>query len=843
MLRHNPTVEQDPDHVDRDVSISFEEVVGIARRQAWLVVIVGILGAGFGLSYALTATPLYTATTKVIIDNPASQLSQLNPFGEMGTDNATILSQVEMIRSEKVVGAVVDRFDLARPSSASQSEDGFISRVTEWFSLVIAAPFAQEEATAALEADEGVARSRAVRRVSRALEVKRLGMTYILNIQFTDPSPARAADVANGFAAAYLEELVSVRLESARQAREWLKQQIKELAREAELADLEVQKFRSQNKVVAVDGRRVDEQQLSELNSSLVAAIGAASQAEAKFNRIEQIIASGDLRSLVTEALGSNIITDLRQKYLAVDKQAQELEALVGKSHVRVLALREEMRRYEEQIFEELQRIRESTRSELAIARRGQADLDARVKAMSSVSGQNNETLVALRAIEDRASTARQMLQTLLSRDQEAQQGQSFSMSESRVIAAATAPVAPSYPRKQLFALAGLLLGLVGGAGLGYLREVSDRGFRYASQVQKLLGLPLISAVPMLSEDKASRRNSKSNLSTAGAGPEQAAADVDGASDRIVDYAVRAPMSGFAEALRSVKMSVDLAAPSEGGCVVGFVSSFPGEGKSTLAKNFASLLALSGYRTIVIDADLRAHGLTRYVDRDNAEGLVEVLEGRYSFDQVLRSERSSGLDIMLAVIGRRIFNSAELLSSRPMKALLETLRLRYDYIILDLPPLGPVVDAKAVAPRVDALVMVVEWGVTPRYSVKSLLTAQEPVQERCVGIVFNKVDMDKIHRYDSYGVNDYGYSKYGNSRGYQNYYAEEESRSRVRPARRGLAAWLGNGVGALRGNRRRTAPSRGEVVIGRRGADPDQKHEGGAGNGGRPGVRNDVGPR
>jgi len=468
MLQRGPKIDQDPEDVDRDVSISFDEVVGIARRQAWLVMIIGILGAGIGLSFALTATPLYTATTKVIIDNPASQLSQLNPFGEMGTDNATVLSQVEMIRSEKMIGAVVDRFDLAGPSSASQTADGLISRLTGWFSLVIAAPFAQEEATAVLEADETVARKRALQRVSGALEVKRLGMTYILNIQFTDASPARAADIANGFAAAYLEEQVAVRLESARQAREWLKQRINELAREAELADLEVQQFRSQNQVVAVDGRRVDEQQLSELNSSLVAAIGAASQAEAKFNRIEEIIASGDVRSLVTEALGSNIITDLRQKYLVVDKQAQELEALVGKSHARVLALREEMRRYEEQIFEELQRIRESTRSELAIARQGLADLEAKVTAMSSVSAQNNETLVALKALEDRASTARQMLQTLLSRDQEAQQGQSFAMSESRVISAATAPVAPSYPRKHLFALAGLLLGLVGGAGLGY---------------------------------------------------------------------------------------------------------------------------------------------------------------------------------------------------------------------------------------------------------------------------------------------------------------------------------------------------------------------------------------
>ena len=409
-------------------------------------------------------------------------------------------------------------------------------------------------------------------------------------------------------------------------------------------------------------------------------------------------------------------------------------------------------------------------------------------------------------------------------------------MSESRVISAASPPANPSYPKKQLFALAGLLLGLVGGAGLGYLREIADRAFRHARQVEKLLGLPLISAVPLLSEGKASQRRAKSKLIPAGSTADPAAPS-DEPSGRLVDHAVNAPMSGFAEALRSVKLSVDLAAPAEGGCVIGFVSSFPGEGKSTLSKNFASLLALSGFRTILVDADLRAHGLTRYVDRDNTGGLVEVLEGTQRLDSVLRTETISGLDVLLSVVDRRIFNSSELLSSRPMKSLLETLRSRYDYIILDLPPMGPVVDAKALAPRLDTVVMVVEWGVTPRYSVKSLLAAQEPVYDRCAGVVFNKVDPQKIHRYDYYGSNYYGYGRYSYDKGYHNYYVEEGGQGQVRPARRGVASWLGLGGGALRRNRRNSAPSRGEVVIGRGSAEPHQEPGQGAGAGGRPRLR------
>lgn len=825
MLNRRDAYAQETEEQERDVSISFDEVLGMFRRQGWLVAAVGILGAGLGLAYALTATPYYTATAKVIIDNPTAQLNQLNPFGEMGTDNSTVLSQVELIRSEKVIGTVVDRMLLAERIPQTDKVTGFIERGLNWLSLTFALPSGKDTATLELESDPLAGRTRAIRDAGKLLEVKRLGMTYLLNIEYTDPSPSRAAQIANAFANTYIEEQISVRLDSAKKASTWLKTRIEELSNEAQRADLEVQQFRAQHQMVAVNGQRVDEQQLAELNTQLVAAISAASQAEAKYQRIEDIITSGDVRSLVTEALGSNIITDLRQKYLTVDKQAQELEVLVGAKHARVIERREEMRRYEAQIFEELQRIRESTKSELAIAQQNQADLTKKVAAMSSVSAQNNEVLVELKALEDRASTARTMLQTLLQRDQEAQQGQSFAMSEARIVSAATAPTFPSYPNKKLFSLAGLLLGLMGGAGLGYIREIADRSFRSGRQVEQLLGLPLIGAIPLMAEAAATRKRGKSQLVPAGTPAAPSIDRMEEASGRLVDYAVTAPMSAFAEALRSVKLSVDLSGPSEGGCVVGFVSCHPGEGKSTLSKNFASLIALSGFRTILIDADLRAHGLTRYVDRENEVGLVEILEGVYQVKQVLRTETNSGLDVLLTVVDRKIYNSSELLSSKPMRALLEELRHEYDYIILDLPPLGPVVDAKAVANQLDAIVMVVEWGVTPRYTAKTILVSQQPVFDRCAGVVFNKVDPQTIHRYDYYGSSYYGYGKYGYDKGYRNYYAEEDGRRQAKPVRRGLASWFDFGGWFQRGRRGRPTPGRGQVVIGRRSHHAPEQHD------------------
>ena len=814
MLKRNPyqrAPEQDQsDDAAVDASISFDEILGIARRQAWIVALVGVIGAGLGVAHAFTATPQYTASTKILLDNAGSKLSQLDPFNESGSDNATVLSQVELLRSEKVVGAVVDKMKIADDQAAAAAPPGLGARALDWVALTFNLPGLGSDATKSLEDDPEAARAAAIRRTSGALDVKRLGMTYILNVAYTDPSPTRAASIANAFADAYIGEQIDTRLQSAKQASGWLRQRIEELTLEAQQADLKVQQFRATNRMVAVDGQRMDEQQLKDLNTQLTEAIGANSAAQAKYKRIEEIIASGDLRSLVTEALGSTIIIDLRQKYLGVDKQAQELEALVGAKHKRVLDLREEMRRYEAQIFEELQRIRESSKSELAISREREADLKAKVAALSSVSAGNNEVLVQQRALEDRANTARAMLQTLLQRDQEAQQGQSFAMSDARVISPASVPSSPSYPKKSHFALMGLLLGLASGAGLGYVREMADRSFRTGKQVERLLGLPLIGAIPLMSEAAASRRRAKSRLIPAGSDTPDAGGDAENPSGRLVDYAVSAPMSAFAEALRSVKLSVDVGGSASGGRVVGFVSINPGEGKSTLSKNFASLMALSGFRTILIDADLRAHGLTRYVDRDTQAGLVEVLEGTRHLEEVLRTETISGLDVLLAVVNRRIFNSAELLSSKAMRALLERLREEYDYVILDLPPIGPVVDAKAIAGRLDAIALVVEWGVTVRHSVKTVLAGQQPVVERCVGVIFNKVDPKRVHLYDYYGSNYYGYGRYNSSNGYQNYYVEERGRRSAKPAGRG--GLRGLALAALgRRPRPAPAPTRGEV--------------------------------
>ena len=117
----------------------------------------------------------------------------------------------------------------------------------------------------------------------------------------------------------------------------------------------------------------------------------------------------------------------------------------------------------------------------------------------------------------------------------------------------------------------------------------------------------------------------------------------------------------------------------------------------------------------------------------------------------------------------------------------------------------------------DAAILIVEWGKTPRQSVKTLLNSQQTLFHKCAGVVLNKVDAETIHRYDYDGSNYYGYGKYNYDKGYRNYYVEKEGHNKAHTGKRSLAAWLDGRGMPLSRNRSTAASGSGEMDIRRRG--------------------------
>ena len=228
---------------------------------------------------------------------------------------------------------------------------------------------------------------------------------------------------------------------------------------------------------------------------------------------------------------------------------------------------------------------------------------------------------------------------------------------------------------------------------------------------------------------------------------------------------INSPFSRFTEAIRSIKLAIDLNNGSiNGKQVIGFTSSLPNEGKSTIAASLALLVAQTGARVILVDCDLRNPSLTRKLAPGAELGILDVIAGAVSLRDAVWTDPSTNLTFLPASIKTRVVNSCEFLAADATQALFENLRSNYDYILVDLSPLVPVVDARATSGFVDSYICVTEWGRTNVDAVKHSFKDAQNVYQNLLGFVLNKANIDRLSSYQSVGGNYYQnkyYSQYG----------------------------------------------------------------------------------
>ena len=730
-------------------TIDVERLIAVVRRQWRVVAVCVVIFAILGLVYILTAVPRYTASTSVLIDRGNSEIvNQMSPnVGVLPIeDDASVLSEVELFKSDTISLAVVDKLKLLdNPDFTSPARSPFsilrsLLNFRTWF------------ASDDVDADDiDAMRRNAADKIVTEMDVDRIGRSYALSISYTSTSPELASKIATTIAEAYLVDKLNSKYDATRRASDWLQERIDELKQKALESDLAVQKFRTANGLVTAGSQYqlLSDQQLSELTTQLIGAQADTARARAKYERVKSIIDNKRTDAIVTDVLDNSISNDLRKKYLEASKLEAEISARLGPDHVQAVRLRSEMGEYQRLMFEELNRIAESYQSELQVAEGREKSLQASVSQATGVTAAAGETQVQLRELERTADTYRNLYQTFLARFQEATQQQSFPITDARIITRAQVPTAPSAPKKPLILALAMALGAAFGGGIGAFREFRDRFFRTGEQVRDVLSLEYIGHIPAVDAKEASSGTSE---------PESARGLQNG--NGITNYVVNHPLSAFAETMRSAKIAVDMENPSSRCKVIGVISSLPGEGKSTVAINLAQLLAMQGSRTLLIDADLRNPGATRAIGRHAEQGILEaLLEGKPLKDLLLLDSKTR-LAFLPAVVKRRVPHSSDLLSSSIMVNLLEELKVHFDYIVLDLPPLGPVVDARAVSPMLDASLGVIEWGRTSRRVVRTTFAVQPELMEKCIGVVLNKVDTEKLKLYRSYGSGEYYYNRY-----------------------------------------------------------------------------------
>jgi succinoglycan biosynthesis transport protein ExoP len=294
-----------------------------------------------------------------------------------------------------------------------------------------------------------------------------------------------------------------------------------------------------------------------------------------------------------------------------------------------------------------------------------------------------------------------------------------------------------------------------------------DRVFRTAKQVETLLQTDCIALVPAVKEtskdDKVAEPARELEI-VKGQKPVDVRAQTIAFAPGVLSTIVESPFSAFAEAIRSIKVAIDLSPSAKGAKIIGFTSSVPNEGKSSTAVAVARLAAQTGARTLLVDCDLKNPSLSRLLSPKAPCGLLEVLRGQSTLEKALWLDTATNMRFLPAATKARLAHSSEVLASAETRKLFDSLRFAYDYIIVDFSPLMPIVDVRASTNLVDGYVYVIAWGRTRIDHVEQALRSAKGVYEHLLGVVLNKVELASMGKYSGHGSNyhyDKSYARYG----------------------------------------------------------------------------------
>jgi polysaccharide biosynthesis transport protein len=735
---------------------------GFLRRQYLVIIFTAVLTLAASVIYLKITPPTYTGQVKVLFGNPKAQfVQQQSVLAETAMDNAQLETQLQILKSKAIATTVINQLRLADDPDFKAAESKLHSTfqtIRRWFGLPLRDGTVNQN-----EVMDGL-----VAAFDNRLTATRLGVSTVIEISFNASTPERAAEIANAVANAYVTDQLNAKFDANRTATGWLQDRLKELGQQALTAERAVNAFKSQNNIVAAGGKMMDEQQVAELNSRLVAARAQTSDALTRLNRFETILNSnaatpesiGNLDASGSEALGNPIINSLRQQYLEYARREAEWSTRLGRDHLAVVNLRTRMVGIRTSILDEVRRLAETSRSDYEVAKQRQQEIEKQLASAVSQSRSTSSAELTMRELETSAKGYRSLYESFLQRYMGSVQQESFPISDARVISPASPPQGKSKPKSALILALGLLGGLGLGTALGFLRDLMDRVFRTSAQIESTLHLPCLSLVPLL------RNTEQKKLVPRTAAPADKEFGQRTLSRNSGMYwaATSMPLSRFAESIRAIKLAIDLNPTKTSNKIVGITSALPNEGKSTVAASLAQLIAHAGKRVIIVDCDLRNPSLSANLAPNATTGIIDVLSGARSLEETIWRDAKTNLAVLPAAKRAPLFHTSEILSAEQTRKLFDRLRASYDYVIVDLPPLAPIVDVRATTPLVDCFILVVEWGRTKIDVVQHALHTAPNVYESLIGTVLNKTDMSAMKRYDNYR-NDYynndHYTRYG----------------------------------------------------------------------------------
>lgn len=685
-----------------DAEIDFRHVFGIVRRQIRLILAtIAIVLAVAGIAL-FSITPLYTGTVLVLVD--PSRKNLLDPSSALGStsaDSARVESEVEIVDSDAVLLSVIAEKGLVTDPEFGV-KIGLRDKVLAFLRVRDLKLPAGEEALGNVLA-----------KFKSHVSVSRRGLTYLIAVSVRSENPARAAELANAITATYIRLQIESKTSNTRESRDIVQRQVTDAESAVIAAEKAYDDFILANvNAIAEQTGRSD---LTTMRGRIDLLIAERSTAESRAQALRQSVSQSDWQS-VADNLQNAAVAELNRQRMELERSLAQAES----GSARAINLREELDKINTGLREQSTSALQQLQNSAATYEQEAATLRRELSTAILNSNLPADMLAQIYRLQQISRNATTQYQTLLARSQALETESALQIADSRVVSPAFPPNKPSSPKVSLILGVAALFAIGTGFALAFIFENFVGGFTDEEQVQAVTRLPLATSVPRHASNVAVTHS---------------------ISDALVD----SPLSMYAESIRRLRATLDNALQNsmaqqpedakKTGRVIMLSSAMPGEGKSTLALSLARTLALSGASTLIIDCDFRKPSIQRHLNIEPSNGLVDFLIGDIGSDELLQNiVRSDPKTSLTAVVGARRADvpTDQLLTREKFSRLIQTARPRFDYIVLDSPPIEPVVDGLYLAKYADVITFVIRWARTPqRMCVNAIQRLNQTKSDRC----------------------------------------------------------------------------------------------------------------
>ena len=683
-----------------------QRTILLLRRHMWTIVACTCIATSFALLWAARQPRLYRATANIAIyrDNQSSvSLSKdvAQPSADLDDYSVSLETQLHILQSRTLALGVVRKLGL-------DQDPAFIRSVRP------ANSSAADGSRSVSEAESAV-----VDALLRDLSVHQLKDTRVIEVSFTGPKPELDTKIINTLIDNFIEDSIRARYEAATRASQFLSGQLADLRSKVEESQEKLVTYEREHDIVGVDEKQnVVTTKLDDLNKQLTQAEADRIEKEALY----QTIIGGSLDQ-IPESKGGEALQNLRLREAELKNEYAQANTTYGPNYPKVLELTNRIKAMDTSIQAELRRLQGRAHEEYQASIKREQKLREAFELQKTEANRLSENAIQYGLLKREVDSNRQLYDNLQERMKEAGVAAGLRSSNIRLIDSAETPEDPVSPNLPKSASIGLFLGFLASAVVIGFREGTNRALRDPVEVESFTGMPSLAVIPLREQRESAFAVAKSEIDA---------------------VCLNRPRSAVAEAYRGLGTSIMLASPELKTLLV--TSSLPAEGKTFSAINCAVVLAQQGKRVLLLDADLRKPVLQCQFKLPDEIGLSSILLGNCDeASSIIQHERLKSLFILGAGSAQPI--AAELLGSERMRDLMKVWRARFDYIIVDTPPILAVTDAVRLSALADSTLLIVRLGQTTRDALLRSCDLLNQERVPVLGIVVNGVDRSSVGSY------------------------------------------------------------------------------------------------